>query len=1345
MVHMKKEKRKSGISVVGDVPWGTHLCQFYKTKEDLLDILIPYFKAGLENNEFCMWVASEPLNVDAAKTALGKVVKDLDDYINKGQFEILDYSEWYTKNGKFDSGRVLEGWVEKEKYALQNGFDGLRLTGNTFWLGKNDWDDFKSYEETVNDVIDKHRMIAICSYSLEKCNASEIIDVVSNHQFAIIRRESRWNVIESPEQKKTKEEFEESEENYRSLVENSGTGIATTDIKGRLSYVNEAICKITGYSKSELIGKPFIDLIHPDEKKKIMKLFLSAFLKPTRKLELEFRLIHKNGNIITCYTSPTIVGSEEKVRGFSAIIQDITERKKVEEMLNEKTILYETLVNISPEAITVTDLEGRITYLSLQTLKLLGYDSAEELLGHNAFEFIIPEDHEKAKTALQQTFVDSGIRNFECIAVRKDGTRIILEESTVIIRDSMGNPKSFMAIARDITERKKAEEEMQKSEFKFRTLVENIPKKVFIKDKNLVYIFCNKNYADDLKIKPEKIIGKTDFDFYYKKLAEKYRSDDKRIMETGKTEDIEEKYIGHGQERWVHTVKTPYKDEKNKTIGVLGIFRDITERKQAEDALKKSHQLLNDTGEMAKVGGWELDLSTNEVSWTEEVGRIHGVEPGYRPKLEEALKFYAPESRSAVEAVVKKAAETGEPYDLESLFIPRGSKDKIWVRSLGKPVYSGDKIVKLAGTFQNIDKYKRAEETLQKNLTLYRGLIETTDTGFVILDQDGKVLDANQEYVHLSGHEDLSQIRGRRVVEWTADYEKEKNAEAVGKCFREGQIRNLEIDYVNAQGKITPIEINATVVKVDGVPQILTLCRDITERKRAEVKIKASEQKLQSVLASSPDPIFSTDLNGNITDCNQATLDLIGVQSKEQLMGKPTLSMLVENQHGKIAEQMRKCIDGDMIKDAEYTFIARNNRKIGSLVSASVLKDASGKPTGFMAVVKDITERKKAEETLKHAEAQYKSLTENSPDLIARFDRQLRHLYVNPEAAKAGWYSAEEYIGKTIREVGLPDQEAQKWEDFIKTVFETGQVINVEDEFETPQGKNYFNTKFVPERAADGSILTVLSVARNITTRKVAEEKIKKQNVQLKKLDSVKTDFLNTTSHELRTPVASIKGYIQMLLKHTLGEISEEQKKALEVILRNTNRLDHLIQDILDISRLESGTMKLIPEKTDVTKIVKDVAETMQVSADLKRIKINIDIQKEIPDLMIDKERIKQVLTNLVDNAIKFSPDDSMIHINTRKEKEDVLFEVQDFGRGVPKNQQKKIFEKFYQVDSGIDRKYGGVGLGLAISKKIIDTYGGQIWVDSTVGKGSSFKFSLPLQSTKNIEDDLQEIYIESP
>jgi len=188
---MVQQARIAGIDVIDHLPWGTHLCLFYQTKKDLIDVLAPYFKAGLENNEFCMWVASEPLTVEDSKRSLKRLIQNLDDYAEKGQIEILDYSQWYTKSGRFEADRVLQGWVKKEDHALNKGFDGLRLAGNTVWLGKEDWAEFAEYEATIDGVIPKHRMIAVCFYSLEKCGPSEVLDVVSNHQFALTRREGR--------------------------------------------------------------------------------------------------------------------------------------------------------------------------------------------------------------------------------------------------------------------------------------------------------------------------------------------------------------------------------------------------------------------------------------------------------------------------------------------------------------------------------------------------------------------------------------------------------------------------------------------------------------------------------------------------------------------------------------------------------------------------------------------------------------------------------------------------------------------------------------------------------------------------------------------------------------------------------------------------------------------------------------------------------------------------------------------------------------------------------------------------------------------------------------------------
>ncbi|MBI2091586.1 MAG: MEDS domain-containing protein [Deltaproteobacteria bacterium] len=217
--------RNSGISVIGDIEWGSHFCQFYKTKED------PYFKSGLDNNEFCMWVTSDPLNTDEARSELKKSVKNLQGFTDKGQLEIIPYSEWYIQNGRFESRRVLNGWVDKLNKASAKGFEGLRLTGNTLWLEKKDWRDFTDYEEAVNSVIGKYRMIALCTYSLERCGASEIIDVVNNHQFAIIKRDREWEIIESSEYKKAKEVLKRDKETLEKLIKEKTDALLNAHIE----------------------------------------------------------------------------------------------------------------------------------------------------------------------------------------------------------------------------------------------------------------------------------------------------------------------------------------------------------------------------------------------------------------------------------------------------------------------------------------------------------------------------------------------------------------------------------------------------------------------------------------------------------------------------------------------------------------------------------------------------------------------------------------------------------------------------------------------------------------------------------------------------------------------------------------------------------------------------------------------------------------------------------------------------------------------------------------------------------------------------------------------------------
>ena len=414
-------------------------------------------------------------------------------------------------------------------------------------------------------------------------------------------------------------------------------------------------------------------------------------------------------------------------------------------------------------------------------------------------------------------------------------------------------------------------------------------------------------------------------------------------------------------------------------------------------------------------------------------------------------------------------------------------------------------------------------------------------------------------------------------------------------------------------------------------------------------------------------------------------------------------------------------------------------------------EDVPDETAGF---IDDDVERKTREdntsdertEKVSLAEERYRLITEHTNDLIAitTFTLNPTYTYVSPSHKNVLGYEPSDLIGEPCFDFIPPDDKKKllpllKKYVGMKVKNPLGRrSLNIFEKFEYRLRDKTGDWHYI-ESTANLIGDELLFVSKDVTERKKTEEKIKQHNIQLKKLDRIKTDFFNISSHELRTPMAAIKGYIQMLLKQRLGKLNPGQKDALNVVLRNTNRLDNLIEDILDISRLESGTMKFVPEKTDIGKMIKEVRETMQSNANLKNIKINTELE-ELPDLVVDQQRIKQVLMNLVDNALKFSPHDSTINLCTKMKKNDILFEVQDYGWGIPKNKQKKIFERFYQCGSSIDRRDGGVGLGLTISQGIVNAHGGHMWVDSALGRGSTFKFTLPVQPIKDAEDRFKQV-----
>ncbi len=192
------EARESGIGVVGSLPWGSHFCQFYETQADMLDVVVPYFRAGLEAGELCVWVTTD-VTTEAAAAALARGIPRYADLGARGQMQIFPHTDWYLKGGKFDLHRTLDMWKAKHDEALARGFAGLRVSGSPYWIdNKKDWDDFAAYEAEINKVIGGTKLLVLCTYSLQQCGVVEILDVVKNHEFALAMNQGKWQVVNRP-------------------------------------------------------------------------------------------------------------------------------------------------------------------------------------------------------------------------------------------------------------------------------------------------------------------------------------------------------------------------------------------------------------------------------------------------------------------------------------------------------------------------------------------------------------------------------------------------------------------------------------------------------------------------------------------------------------------------------------------------------------------------------------------------------------------------------------------------------------------------------------------------------------------------------------------------------------------------------------------------------------------------------------------------------------------------------------------------------------------------------------------------------------------------------------------
>lgn len=579
----------TGIDVIGAVPWGTHFCQFYQSKQDLLDILVPYFKAGLENNEFCMWVTAEPLNEGEARAAMAKAIPDFAQYQSRGQIEILSHDKWYLKDGVFDLQRVLNGWVDKLNQALAGGYAGMRVSGNTAWLERNGWKDFTEYEAEINNVIGKYRMMVLCTYWLDKCGASDVIDVVNNHQFALLKKEGRWELIESAIYKQTKEALvarEKSlwalEQHHLALVKNLADAVFEAR-GGVITCCNERAEAIYGYAENELIGKDvsffYPTGINPTEFTGMVAEGIKAkgFFSGTT------RVARKDREIVDIEYSIARIPGRQPIE-LVAVARDVTARKRAEEALRESERKYRALVENLREGIWVIDKDGFTTFANARMAEMLGY-TVDEMLGKQLLSFMDEQGAEIAKRNLERR--KQGIRerhDFEFL--KKDGTRVYTSLETSPITDSAGNYVGALAGVQDITDLKQIEKALRESEANYRSLVESSPDGIISVDANERIIDCNNEVCQLLGYSKEEIKGKGFRELLAEKLPNKLSFFYDQLNRKGLVESEFELVCRDGRAMPVWAKIVGHYDANGRLNQALVYIRDIAERKQAEETLQ---------------------------------------------------------------------------------------------------------------------------------------------------------------------------------------------------------------------------------------------------------------------------------------------------------------------------------------------------------------------------------------------------------------------------------------------------------------------------------------------------------------------------------------------------------------------------------------------------------------------------------------------------------------------------------------------------------------------------------------------------------------------------------------
>jgi diguanylate cyclase (GGDEF)-like protein/PAS domain S-box-containing protein len=847
---------------------------------------------------------------------------------------------------------------------------------------------------------------------------------------------------------------------------------------GKSLLVNEVFFK-------QLQQKGEVELIGPDS-----SIWLGAPLKTPQGII---------GVIVVQSYNDKSLYTEKELQLLSYVSEHIAvaiEWKRTEDKLQETIDIYKTLLETSPDAVTAIDLKGNIIEVSQRTLKLHGYKKSNELIGKSAFEFIAPEDREKAKKNLELTLNKGFTHNKEYYLLKRDGSHFIGEISAALLKDIYGKPKGFIATVRDITERKKAEEALRRSEEQYRLISENTSDVIVMLsyDVNPVFTYISPSEKKVLGYTPEELLGKPVLEIIHIEDKKKLLPLLKKYVNLKFSGQLFKKYQDYSE-----TIECRVRDKKGSwhyfestaniiKDGFLLISRDITERKQSEEAYRKliEHSLQ----------GFAIIQDNRIVFSNPIVSKLSGYTNEELTTLSQndIKALIHPEDQEWLEKNLQDVLD-GKPTPLRVEFRFKRKDGAIrWVEALSNRIlYKGKPAVQIA--YLDITDRKRSEDALRESEDKYRSLVELANDGIVII-QDGLVKYANPRIVEMWGG-NIEEAIDTPFTNYIYPSEVPKALERYKR-----RMANEPIDHEyqtilrRKDNSKMYVEVTSSLIQYQGKPANFVTIRDITERKQMEDALRESENRYRTLFDNASDAIFIHDLKGKLLEVNEIACKKLDYK-REQLLKLKPMDIDAPEYASLVPERMQ-----EILKQGHAFFETAHVRSDGTIIPvelSSRIIEYSGKPA-ILSIARDITERKKVDEVIQRISEEQAILLGTVPAMIFWIDRDGKFIRVNTAFANVLHKSPDEIKGESIFNF-YPEEMAQKFQNDNEKVMKSGKPKrHIEELVDTPDRVMWVSTDKIPYKDESGKIIGIIGISVDITERKTAEEALKESEEKFRSL-----------------------------------------------------------------------------------------------------------------------------------------------------------------------------------------------------------------------------------------------------